>query len=121
MLTYLGYGSNTKMTASYFLVGYTNRPLPNSPFRSIVSRFFSMTSSFLASKSSTSQLADIYRPLKNRACGEAKYTAAPAASSTLSPKISYVSVIVEFDKESEIGDGSKTNVPVSSQKWRASG
>jgi hypothetical protein len=80
-----------------------------------------MTSSFLASNSSTSQLADIYHPLQNCACGEAKYTAAPAASSTLSPKISYVSLIVEFGEESEIGDGSKINVPVSSQKWRVSG
>lgn len=80
-----------------------------------------MTSSFLASNSSTSQLADIYRPLKNWACGEAKYTAAPAASSTSSPKINYVSLVVGFGKESEIGDGSKINVPVSSQKWRVSG
>jgi len=66
----------------HILTYYSNRPLPNSPLRSIFSRYFSMTSSFLVSNSSTSQLADIYRPLKNCACGEAKYTAAPAASST---------------------------------------
>jgi len=66
-----------------------------------------MTSSFLASNSSTSQLADIYRPLKNCACGEAKYRAAPAASSTSSSKINYVSLVVGFGKESEIGDDSE--------------
>ena len=82
-----------------------------------------MTSAFFASRSSTSQLADMYRPLKKRAYGEARYTATPAASSTADPTTGYVSTAVVFGvgKSKRADGGLGINIPVSSQKWRTSG